>query len=143
MSKAADRPCLECSAILRGRLDKKFCNDYCRNAYNNKQNADVNNFVRTVNNALRRNRRILESQIREGEEMSKCPRQRLVEAGYDFTYHTHTIANKKGQVYTFCYEYGFLPLEGDWLLVVRRSSGRRADGASSHAAYPDSDAAKQ
>ena len=119
---AADRLCLECSSTLRGRLDKKFCNDYCRNAYNNKQNSDVNNFVRNINNALRKNRRILDSVIKPGEEMGKTSRATLSRQGFDFNFHTHQYTNKKGQVYHFCYEYGYLPLEGGWILVVRRGA---------------------
>ena len=29
------RNCLECKDPVKGRIDKKFCSDYCRNAYNN------------------------------------------------------------------------------------------------------------
>ena len=29
-----NRTCLECDNIVRGRVDKKFCSDYCRNADN-------------------------------------------------------------------------------------------------------------
>lgn len=116
------RSCLECGKILKGRTDKKFCDDYCRNAYNNRQNSDSNNFVRNINNALRKNRRILESQIRAPQEMVKCPRQKLAELGFDFRYHTHQYQNKNGQVYQFVYEYGYLILEGDWLLIVKRKS---------------------
>ncbi|XZF13944.1 hypothetical protein ACTHGU_19370 [Chitinophagaceae bacterium MMS25-I14] len=115
-----ERLCLACGETLKGRTDKKFCDDYCRNAHNNKQNADNNNFVRRVNNALRRNRRILETIIPAGEEMGKCPRTKLANAGFDFQYYTHQYANKKGNVYFFCYEYGYLPIEGEWVLVVRR-----------------------
>ena len=42
MSK--QRECLECSTALMGRVDKKFCNDQCRNSYNNrllKQDAKI------------------------------------------------------------------------------------------------------
>lgn len=117
-----ERACAECGSMLRGRLDKKFCNDYCRNAYNNKQNSDANNYVRTVNNALRKNRRILEGIIKPGDEIGKTPRQTLSRQGFDFNFHTHQYINKKGQTYHFCYEYGYLPLEGDWVLVVRRGA---------------------
>lgn len=118
--ESSERKCLACEKTLRGRVDKKFCDDYCRNAYNNRQNSDNNNFVRNINNILRKNRRILESLIPDGEGMAKCPRKKLADAGYSFNYHTHQYTNKKGDTYHFCYELGYLPLEGDWVLVVRR-----------------------
>ena len=34
------RECLECGEPLKGRVDKKFCSDYCRNSHNNKVNKD-------------------------------------------------------------------------------------------------------
>ena len=118
-----ERACAECGRTLKGRLDKKFCDDNCRNVFNNKQNSDQNNYVRNINNLLRKNRRILEDCIKPGEEMGKLPRLKLAEQGFDFRYQTHQYANKKGQVYIFCYEYGYLPLEGDWVLVVKRKEG--------------------
>ena len=120
------RICLECKKTVRGRIDKKFCDDYCRNAYNNRQNSDINNYVRNVNNSLRKNRRILESILKPNEDLGKCPRQRLADLGFDFRYHTHQYLNKKGQTYNFCYEYGYLPLESNLVLVVKRNaSGSR------------------
>ncbi len=120
------RGCLHCGKVVRGRIDKKFCDDYCRNAFNNRQNSDKNNLVRNINNALMKNRRLLESMIKPDEDLAKCPRQKLAEQGFDFRYHTHQYLNKKGQTYNFCYEYGYLPLEGDWMLIVRRSSKSNA-----------------
>lgn len=116
-----NRLCRQCEKPLKGRADQKFCDDYCRNAFNNRQNADANNHVRNVNNALRRNRRILEGVIREGEELATVPRQKLVAAGFDFTFHTHIYQNKKGQQYNFVYEYGWLSLDEGMCLVVRRN----------------------
>ncbi len=119
---AVPRHCAQCSKPLRGRADQKFCDDYCRNAFNNRNNADANNYVRRVNNALRKNRRLLEASIKPGEDMGKVPRRKLADAGFDFSFHTNNYTNKKGQVYQFCYEYGWLPLDGDWVLVVRRGA---------------------
>lgn len=115
-----ERLCLSCKKPLKGRLDKKFCDDYCRNAYNNLQNSDRNNFVRNINNALRKNRRILEMMLPEHEETVRVTRQKMLEKGFDFKYLTHQLQTQKGSVYFFCYEYGYLPLEGDWLLLVKR-----------------------
>jgi hypothetical protein len=112
--------CLYCEKNIRGRADKKFCDDYCRNAYNNAQKAPAYNLVRNINNQLAKNRRLLEESIPMGEEMGKITKEKLMSKGYSFKYLTHTYTNKKGNVYFFCYDYGFLPLENDWLLVVHR-----------------------
>lgn len=114
------KSCLACGKQLKGRSDKKFCDDYCRNNYNNLLKADANNLVRNINNVLKKNRRILEQLLPEGEEMTKAPKQKLLNLGFQFRYMTHTYTNKKGNVYYFCYEYGYLPLENDWYLVVQR-----------------------
>lgn len=112
-----ERTCLECGKPVFGRIDKKFCDDQCRNAYNNRQNADANNFVRNVHYTLRKNRRILEELNPSGKE--KVRRSQLVEKGFDFTYHTSTYTTQKGAVYFFVYEYGYLELESDFLLLVK------------------------
>ncbi|MEJ7681266.1 MAG: hypothetical protein WKG06_26145 [Segetibacter sp.] len=105
---------------LKGRTDKKFCDDLCRNSYNNKLNSDSNAYVRNINNILRRNRRILEESLSASDEMAKITKQKMQERGFQFKYFTHTYTNKKGNVYYFCYEYGYLLLEGDWVLIVKR-----------------------
>ena len=121
MLETADpkRECLACGKILHGRADKKFCNDYCRNAYNNSQKAATTPVVRNINNALLKNRRILEA-VLGAEEMQKAPKEKLLQQGFQFRFLPHTYTNKKGNIYFFCYEYGYLPLENDWYLVVKR-----------------------
>ena len=116
----ATRLCQECSKPLKGRIDKKFCDEACRNMYNNKLNSDSTAYVRNLTNVLRRNRRLLEESLPPNEEMTKIPRAKLLEKGFQFKYLTHMYTNKKGNTYYFCFEYGYLPLEGDWLLVVKR-----------------------
>lgn len=121
MSVAAEtKTCLSCNKPLRGRSDKKFCDDYCRNNYNNLLKSETNNLVRNINNFLRKNRRILEDAFQGNEEMVKTTKEKLVQAGFQFKYFTHTYTNKKGAIYFYCYEYGYLPLEHDWFLLVKR-----------------------
>jgi hypothetical protein len=117
-----NKNCLACNKILKGRIDKKFCDDYCRNNYNNLQKSKNQNsaYVKNINNALLKNRKILENILPETEELIKIPQQKLLDKGFVFKYHTHTYKNKKEQVYFFCYDYGYLPLENNWLLVVKR-----------------------
>ena len=114
------KTCLQCNKPLRGRSDKKFCDDYCRNNYNNQLKAHSNNYVRNVNNALGKNRRILEECLSETEETKKITKEKLTQLGFSFKYITHTYTNKKGDTYFFCYDYGYLPLDNDWYLIVRR-----------------------
>jgi hypothetical protein len=105
---------------VKGRTDKKFCDDYCRNNYNNQLKSNKINLVRNINNALGKNRRILEGLFADGEEMAKITRDKLLQKGFQFKYITHTYTNKKGNVYFFCYDLGYLSLDNDWFLVVKR-----------------------
>jgi hypothetical protein len=120
MPDSIKRSCSQCNKPIVGRIDKKFCDDYCRNAFNNAQNSAPYNFVRNINNQLAKNRRLLEEVIATEKEMGKTTRDKLIQKGFSFKYFTHTYTNKKGNIYFFCYDFGYLPLEGDWLLVVHR-----------------------
>lgn len=113
------KSCAECGEIIKGRSDKKFCSDLCRNAFNNKLNSDSNNFVRNINNILRRNRRIIEEMLGKEEKLTTS-RQKLSDKGFNFTYSTHQVITKTTKTYTFCYEYGYLPLENELILLVKR-----------------------
>ncbi|MDG1278325.1 MULTISPECIES: DUF2116 family Zn-ribbon domain-containing protein [Algoriphagus] len=113
------RTCLQCGNSIRGRVDKKFCDDSCRNAYNNQQNSTSNNLIRNINHALKKNRNILESIIPSGEELGKTTKDKLLFQGFQFKYFTHSYETKKGSQYMFCYDFGYLKLEGDWYLVVK------------------------
>jgi predicted nucleic acid-binding Zn ribbon protein len=114
------RLCLNCNKPVKGRTDKKFCDDYCRNNYNNQLKSNTINLVRNINNALGKNRRILDSLFTEGEGMAKTNKNKLLQKGFQFKYSTHTYTNKKGDTYFFCYDIGYLPLESDWYLLVKR-----------------------
>ncbi len=117
--KTNTRNCLACGKPVKGRADKKFCDDYCRNTYNNELNSETNSYVRRINQVLKKNRAILE-ELLGSEGMKKYPKNKFADKGFRFGFHTHQYTNKKGNVYNFCYEYGYLPLEGDWMLVVKR-----------------------
>ena len=114
------RLCLNCKKPVKGRTDKKFCDDYCRNNYNNQLKSNTINLVRNINNALGKNRRILDSLFTDGEGIAKTNKNRLLQKGFQFKYITHTYTNKKGDTYFFCYDIGYLPLESDWYLLVKR-----------------------
>ncbi|WP_053976799.1 DUF2116 family Zn-ribbon domain-containing protein [Mangrovimonas xylaniphaga] len=112
------KACPECGDTIRGRVDKKFCSDACRNSYNNKVNKDVRNIIRNTNNKLRKNYRVLEEL--NPEQKSTASKGRLVEKGFDFNYITSIYTTKTGKVYYFVYDQGYLPLEGDFYALVKR-----------------------
>lgn len=115
------RLCPECGESLKGRIDKKFCSDLCRNSFNNKANSDSNSYVRNINNTLRKNRRILEENL-QGEKIT-IPKQKLLDKGFNFKYFTNQTVTKNNHTYFYCYEYGFLPLENDLILIVKKKEG--------------------
>ncbi|MBI3509780.1 MAG: DUF2116 family Zn-ribbon domain-containing protein [Bacteroidetes bacterium] len=114
------RHCLDCGGEVSGRADKKFCSDVCRNSFNNRRNGDNNNLMRNVNNILRRNRRILADLSPTGK--ATYLRNRIVELGFNFNYHTNIYTTRKGATYYFCYEYGILSHNNDFITIVHRKS---------------------
>jgi len=114
-----ERKCLECGDEIRGRVDKKYCSDHCRNAYNNKVNKDSKNLIRNINNRLRKNYRVLDSfPLKEGK--TKTTRTRLIDRGFDFEFITNLYTTKKGTTYYFVYDLGYLPLDNDYYMIVKR-----------------------
>lgn len=112
------RNCLECRQKISGRTDKKYCSDHCRNAYNNRLNKDSKNLIRNINNKLRKNYRILAELNPKGK--TRTTKIRLLERGFDFEYFTHLYTTRSGTVYYFLYDLGYLPLENDSYMIVKR-----------------------
>ena len=114
-----DKKCPECGEKIIGRVDKKFCSDYCRNSYNNKINKDSKNLIRNINNRLRKNHRILESfPLIDGK--TKTTRNKLLDKGFDFDNFTSIYTTKKGTIYYFVYDLGYLPLDNNLYMIVKR-----------------------
>jgi predicted nucleic acid-binding Zn ribbon protein len=115
-----ERKCLECGDRIIGRSDKKFCSDACRNAHNNSLNRDSKNLVRNINNRLRKNYRILETL--NTREKTRTTKDKLLSMGFDFNYFTQVYTTKAGAVYYYLYDQGYLPLDNDYYLLVKKDS---------------------
>jgi len=118
LKKMKTRNCQECNLKLSGRKDQKFCSDYCRNTYNNRLNEDATNYVRRINNILRKNRRIL-SQLNPKGKIT-VDGITLAEEGFNFHYYTNMYSTKTGSTYIFCYEQGYLKLDEDRYMLVHK-----------------------
>ncbi len=114
-----EKNCLNCKKNLIGRSDKKFCNDYCRNEFNNKLHKKDNTLTLSIHKKLKKNQQVLQK-ILGGEETKKSNKENMLNHGFDFQYLTNFYKNKKGDTYYFCYEFGYLPLDNDWFLIVKR-----------------------
>ena len=117
-----ERICLDCRQPLKGRADKKFCDDQCRSNFNNRIKLQKSDFVKEVNAILSKNRNILQKLNPDGK--TKITREKLLGKGLSFTYFTHIYQTQKGNTYYFCYEYGYLKLENDDFLLVKRDENQ-------------------
>ncbi|MDG1174308.1 MAG: hypothetical protein P8N07_00780 [Flavobacteriales bacterium] len=113
-----EKLCLECQDPVKGRADKKFCSDYCRNSYNNKLDVGDKNLIRNINNRLKKNYKIL-CELNKGEK-SKTHRDKLITMNFDFKYFTSIYTTKKGTVYYFVYNQGYLELENGFYMLVKQ-----------------------
>jgi len=112
------RTCLECGAPLKGRIDQKFCNDSCRNAYNNKKASVSTNFMRKVNRILKQNHSILEEL--NPEEKTTTFKSSLEKHGFNFNYFTSIYTTQTGRVYYFVYDQGYSELENNKFMLVKK-----------------------
>ncbi len=101
------RYCLSCNKELEGRSDKKFCDAHCKSSYQYQQSKlNPSNFYTKVNNQLKLNRKLLKYYNTSGKSTIRS--SMLLEKGFNPNFFTHYWKNKKGEVYLFVYEFGFI-----------------------------------
>lgn len=102
-----DRLCLQCGDPVSGRIDKKFCSESCRSSYHYYHNQEKEeSLFKFIDRQLKTNRRILKEFNRAGKATVR--KQVLLDEGFDPKFFTHYWKAKNGNVYLFCYEYGFM-----------------------------------
>ncbi len=116
-----EKKCLYCNETLKGRTDKVFCDSQCRSAYHNKNISSNEAFIKEVNKTLRKNRSILRYICPEGRATIR--KKALEDRGFDFRYYTHTwVSTNSKNTYLFCYDYGYLPIDEDKVLIIQRQA---------------------
>lgn len=96
--------CKNCGKPLIGRSDKKFCDSYCRNSYNNKHKRDDEKYIQQTNKQIRRNRRILKTLCPQGKAVVR--KELLDKLGYNYGVFSG-IYKTNNSTYYLCYDYGF------------------------------------
>ena len=112
--------CLFFGRPLRGRIDKKFCDNGCKNEHNNHLQREERAAINPIAAILKQNRRVLRrcfganhTRVVYGTE--------LLQAGLRFEYYTHHhYTNQQADLYVFCYDYGYLPMADGKYLIVRK-----------------------
>lgn len=105
-----ERKCLACGSEIEGRVDKLFCSAYCKSSYHyTKSKAKTQSLFKTIDHQLKLNRNLLKHFNQSGKTTIR--KSELLEKNFDPKYFTHYWKNQKGDVYLFCYEYGFLAIK--------------------------------
>mgnify|MGYP006102039565 CR=1 FL=1 len=102
-----EKHCLYCDEVMEGRKDKIFCNPNCKSAYHyTKSQEKEASLYNQIDNQLKLNRRLLKLFNKAGKATIR--KEELVSEGFNPKFFTHYWKNKKGDLYLFCYEFGFL-----------------------------------
>tara|TARA_R110002050_G_scaffold300660_1_gene471267 strand:+ start:1317 stop:1685 length:369 start_codon:yes stop_codon:yes gene_type:complete len=100
------KKCKNCKEPVEGRMDKVFCSSYCKSTYHYKESKEKeNSLFRGIDKQLKLNRRLLKTFNKAGKAIVRS--EDLINEGFNPKYFTHYWKNKQGQVYLFCYEFGF------------------------------------
>lgn len=110
--------CLYCGKQVKGRKDKKFCNDGCRNSFHNELNSPINEMVNPIINILKKNRAIVMAFLEKAKD--EASREQLLKAGLDFKYSTEHFYSFDTH-YFFYFDVGIKQLsETNYMLWYRK-----------------------
>lgn len=100
------KKCPVCESKIIGREDKKFCSLKCKSAHQYQQRKKSEALFFKIDKQLKKNRNLLKKYNQTG--FASIEISKFEQMGFNPNYFTHYWKNKKGEVYLFCYEYGFL-----------------------------------
>jgi hypothetical protein len=101
--------CLSCKKEIKGRVDKLFCDNQCKSSFHyQKKKESKYTLFKQIDLQLKQNRKLLKHYNQAGKATIR--KEILIKAGFNPKYFTHYWKNKKGDVYLFCYDYGYLAL---------------------------------
>jgi hypothetical protein len=127
------KTCLECGELLGpGREDRKFCNDICRTAYNNRRRKEppplprvadpeeryeqsTLNAIKNIQDILFRNRVQLLNMYGLYENMIGL--NDFYGFGINLKYFTSEYKDDNGRTYRMCFDYGYR-IEGEHVYLV-------------------------
>lgn len=103
------KKCPVCNADVKGRKDKIYCSETCKSSHQYENRTKNESFYLHVDRQLKINRKILKRYNHTG--YTTLRKEVLLQQGFDPRFFTHYWKNQKGQVYLFCFDYGFLEIK--------------------------------
>ena len=97
-----------CESNISGRADKKFCSDNCKSISHYEHRRENEKLYFKIDRQLKINRKVLKKYNLSG--YTTINKAELLAEGFNPKYFTHYWKNRKGDVYLFVYEFGFLSL---------------------------------
>ena len=106
--------CLECNRVLKGRSDKKFCDQKCKNThYNEYRRTRQPLRFKQINQILVHNRNILKTMF-EKFPLKNISNDQLSREGFLFSYYTNSSPDT-----FYCYDYGFRHTSDGFLQLLK------------------------
>jgi len=111
-SQEYHKTCPECGQSFKAtRIDQRYCCRKCLNSHKNRTARLKRKKVVPIDKILHRNREILKELMGKVKD-GIIAKDELIFRDFNFTYHTHTLQDKKAGVsYFFVYEYGFANMQ--------------------------------
>lgn len=101
-----------------GRADRKFCNDGCRNAYNNAQKKKKTGPMQMINDILEKNHDILQELI--ANQSYKYVAERILrDKGFNFRYFTHPFESGQKILFSVCYDIAYRREDNGTFKILR------------------------
>ena len=97
--------CMECGNELRGRTDKKFCNDRCKNRYYNRMNNSVRLHKNRTIRILTSNYELLNRLVKAGVRTMRLIE--LEELGFSPDFHTSHRKGASGHNECCCFDISY------------------------------------
>ncbi len=113
------RTCRNCGDGLRGRSDKMFCDDGCRNQYHNqlRKLPALGEPARSIQRQLVKNRRILDGLLKN-QKRRIIDRDILLRHGFSFSFISHQRTTA-GLTSYYCFDLGYKTLDAGRIMIFR------------------------
>jgi hypothetical protein len=111
-----------CKIPIKGRSDKTFCSNECKNRYHTKLRSVTNTATHKTDLILHRNRSILLEILGKNLIQKKVHRYVLDRKKFNFSYITSIHTNKHGKRVYHVYDFSWMIFSDQEILIIHRKN---------------------